>query len=528
MNRRPHRGNTLPRLSAVVAVVAAASGVWYFAGSATVMTLPAIPAGTSAASPANVKTTSSSDDAPKKAPEKLDWNFLFPDWPEQPKPALVIALTGEMNGYMRPCGCSEGQSGGLARRAGLLAFLRDTLKLNVLAVDLGDVVGKTTKLEEMRFDAARKALTKLGYKVVGLGRQDLTINLLTLVQKLANETEGVKTILGNIKAADKDMQQILEQTCKPIEVVEVGGKKIAVGSLMDPEFNKGNSDIKLDPLDAASEAMLKAAVAANAEVKVLLAYMTKEKAIDFAKAHQDWDVILTRSNGDDAAAQLDQHREGKTLIVQAGRKGKWTGIVGYWPEEKISKYRYAVVEVRPHFNEDASVEKIYNDFVKEIAQSDVLVTWSRLRHANGDQFVGAEVCGKCHTKAYKKWSEEIADSAHGKGHGHAFAFESLKKDKAKYQTSNPECVSCHTTGFEYVSGFINEKKTPQFLGNQCENCHGPGKRHADNKDDPAGRVQMKKAQTDIKNRCLDCHDADNSVHFNFDKYWPKIAHPWKD
>ena len=28
--------------------------------------------------------------------------------------------------------------------------------------------------------------------------------------------------------------------------------------------------------------------------------------------------------------------------------------------------------------------------------------------------------------------------------------------------------------------------------------------------------------------CVKCHDADNSVHFNLDTYWPKIAHPWKD
>jgi hypothetical protein len=525
MNGDDRRGVVAARLAIFLAAVLAAAGFWYFAGASRNTTIaPArIPNSDSVE-----KAVASRDEHGGKKFEKASFELLFPDWPETPKPELVIALTGEMNGYLRPCGCSEGQSGGLARRAGLLSFLRDMLKFNVLAVDLGDVVGGKPKLEEMRFDAARKGLARLGYKVVALGRQDLTIPLLTLAQKLANETDGLKTVLGNIKAADKDMQDILAGTSKPIEIIEIGGNKVAVGSLMDPEFVKGdNSEIKLDPVDAASTAMLKAASDAKAEVKVLLAYMTKEKAIDFAKKNQGWDVMLTRSNGDDAHAQLDQHREGETLIVQAGRKGKWTGIVGYWPEAKF-KYRYAVVEANPSFDEDKSVEEIYNGFVKQIADSDVLTTWSKLPHSNGDQYVGAETCGKCHTKAYKKWREEV-DSTHGKGHGHSFAFESLKKDKAKYQTSNPECLECHTTGFNFRTGFVSETKSPTLLGNQCENCHGPGKRHSENKDDLALRKQMKQSQLEIENKtCRGCHDLDNSPNFKFEKYWPKVAHPWRD
>ena len=284
MNGDHRRGVVAARLAVLLAAGLAAAGFWYFTGVSSNTTL----------SPARIpnansveKTVAELHDHGGKKFEKASFELLFPDWPETPKPALVIALTGEMNGYLRPCGCSEGQSGGLARRAGLLSFLRDTLKFNVLAVDLGDVVGGKPKLEEMRFDAARKGLARLGYKVVALGRQDLTIPLLTLVQKLSSEADGLKTVLGNIKAADKDMQDILASTSKPIEIIEIGGKKVAVGSLMDPEFVKdGNSEIKLDPVDAASTTMLKAAGDAKAEVKVLLAYMTKEKTIDFVKKNQ--------------------------------------------------------------------------------------------------------------------------------------------------------------------------------------------------------------------------------------------------
>ena len=35
----------------------------------------------------------------------------------------------------------------------------------------------------------------------------------------------------------------------------------------------------------------------------------------------------------------------------------------------------------------------------------------------------------------------------------------------------------HTTGFEYATGYENDKKTPFLSHNQCENCHGPGSGH---------------------------------------------------
>lgn len=514
MNSQPRHGRIAWAMLSVVAAAGFSSVVLHGAAGETL----------SAA-------TASADDRPAaKAPEKPTFEQLFQDWPslQESKPAFVVALTGEMSGYLRPCGCSEGQGGGLPRRAAALAYLRDEFKLDVLPLDLGDVVGNTLKIEEMRFDAARNGLAKLGYKVVGVGQRDLSLSLLTLAQKLANSPPTLKTILGNLAAKDKDLQSILAESAKPIEIVEIAGKKVAVGFLMDPAFEKESTEFKLEALETASAAMLKAADAEKPAAKVLLAYMEKDKAIAFAKDNQGWDLIMTRSSGDDAHGQLDQHREGTSLIVSAGRKGKWIGVAGFWPENKF-KFRYAAVEVSArYFTTDDGVEKIYNDLVKEIHDADVLSSMSKVQHVSRDEYVGAEACGKCHTKAYKKWSEEIAGSTHGKGHGHAFAFESLKKDRAKYQTSNPDCVSCHTTGFEYVSGFVTEAKSPKLLGNQCENCHGPGKKHSDNKDDLALRKQMKLSQTDVADHCKKCHDADNSVHFKFETYWPKIAHPWRD
>ena len=69
-------------------------------------------------------------------------------------------------------------------------------------------------------------------------------------------------------------------------------------------------------------------------------------------------------------------------------------------------------------------------------------------------------------------------------------------------------------------------------GVQCENCHGPGSKHIElvesgqlDEAKPLMRVTLETARKDL---CFNCHDPENSPHFDFDKYWPKIEHKGLD
>ena len=66
-------------------------------------------------------------------------------------------------------------------------------------------------------------------------------------------------------------------------------------------------------------------------------------------------------------------------------------------------------------------------------------------------------------------------STSGRTTKHAKAFDSLVHDPKPNTVFDAECISCHTTGFEYNSGWKSEKETPYLAGNQCENCHGPAR-----------------------------------------------------
>ena len=93
-----------------------------------------------------------------------------------------------------------------------------------------------------------------------------------------------------------------------------------------------------------------------------------------------------------------------------------------------------------------------------------------------------------------------------------------------------ECVTCHTTGFEYNTGWVSEEKTPYLKGNQCENCHGPGSKHVaepDNKDFRKA-MALTPEQAEKNRLCLSCHDGDNSPHFEMAKFYGQIAHKGLD
>ena len=88
-----------------------------------------------------------------------------------------------------------------------------------------------------------------------------------------------------------------------------------------------------------------------------------------------------------------------------------------------------------------------------------------------------------------------------------------------------------------------------MFSNGCENCHGPAARHAavelgdlevTEEEEEAlrqalhmeigeneGNMQGQQLGEAVNN-CLGCHDLDNSPDFDFQKYWPEVAHEGVD
>lgn len=97
---------------------------------------------------------------------------------------------------------------------------------------------------------------------------------------------------------------------------------------------------------------------------------------------------------------------------------------------------------------------------------------------------------------------------------HSHALKSLQRVK---KDNDPECLVCHTTGFNRQGGFISGKLTPDKANVQCESCHGAGREHAN-------YPKVQRAET-ASTKYLNCHTKENSPAYNFSTYFPKIMHP---
>lgn len=467
---------------------------------------------------------------------------LLEGW-EQPEFALL--LSGQEHGYLEPCGCSEFQSGGLARRYDLLKKMEEK-GWTVAGLDVGGLLKRNGLQSQIKLDAFRRALSEMNYQAVNLGPEEIALEPTTLVSKLANTGDSDRFL--PYLSANVSIFDLFEfGASKRFSIFEVNGHKIGVTSIVDPELTKDNPGVQDGTISVAApvealQPVVEQLEAEQPEVMILLAHAEEKVCRELAKAYPQFQLILCGEGFEDPDGEAKY--EGDTLLAHVGQKGKYVGVVGYYPKaEKPFKFELVKLD-QQRFANSAEMTEVMRYYQDRLKDENVVESEPTLQHRSGYTFVGAVDCQKCHKKAHAKWSESK----------HAHAFESLIKGRKDYQGEwisrihDPECLVCHTTGWSqlhhtrYKSGFLSEEATPLLLGNQCENCHGPGSLHSElewkaQEDRKAveyetllkarGELQLKKSEV-VKNVCTRCHDGDNSPNFDFEKYWPKVEHIGRD
>jgi hypothetical protein len=449
------------------------------------------------------------------------------DWPV---PAASLLVSGEQNGYLEPCGCTSGQLGGLIRRHELHRRLTSQ-GWNVVPVDLGGLIKDPGSamggLEQtkIKFTVALRALKAMNYQAIALSAADLKLGTLEVLGQYLNLGDSPKILAANVKPTAG-----FEQTILPSFVANAGEKKIGVTAVIDPESLKQINDPTFSDLLTISppaEALkpIAASLESSSDWQVLLVQGPPEMAKTLAEAFPAFDVVVATSVYEDPKADADEVNGGKTLIVNVGKKGKYNGLVGFFPDTD-KPIRYQRVTLGTKFDGPGAGEPIRKlideDFQAELKQAGVVENFPRRSHLSavpGATFVGAGACKSCHPNTYAKWLTSK----------HAHAYEPLTSPK-RNREFDAECITCHTTGFEYESGWVSAEKTPYLMGNQCENCHGPASMHVG--DPTNGKFRQAMALTselaDKNMLCVRCHDADNSPKFNFGTFWPQIMHKGLD
>lgn len=496
------------------------------ATAATVLVVVGCNSGTSDSAATQVSTTG-------QAPAAKSATKLFQNWP---KPVGALVITGEQGGYLTPCGCTEGQKGGLIRRMRLVEQLR-AQGWPLALIDLGSLINDPTlnggpEQTKIRYTIALQALEMLGYDALAFSAPDLKLTVAEVLSQFANLKGKLKVVSANVTP---EPAFGLEKTFLPSLRAKAGTKRLGITAVLDPATYKPITDADISVLLTTKppEDVLPATLAdleKDTDVQVLMVQGPPEAARRLAKAHPGFDVVVATSILVDPPKDPEPLNGGRTWLVQVGKKGQNVGVIGLFDDAK-QPMRYQRIEL--HINYDTPelvklgepMRKLLDEqFPSALKGANVLENFPRRKHVFGDivsdaVFIGAETCKGCHPKSYERWERSK----------HAKAYRGLVHE-GRNREADAECVRCHTTGFEYLGGFVTAETTSHLKGNQCENCHGPGSQHAAEPDNPQFRQAVARDVLDFEenHRCLSCHDEDNDTDFEFWRDWSFIDHTGRD
>ncbi len=439
------------------------------------------------------------------------------DWP---KPQAVLVISGEMDGYVEPCGCAgkENQKGGLARRHGFLQMLKKR-GWNPIALELGGQVKRFGPQAGIKFTHVAGALRTMGYQAVALGVKELNLPII-LNEVLQPSNNFVSANVGLEGAEDLIPKHRL---------IQVGGTRIGVTAVLGDRYQRRvtNREFTYKPAAEALRPVV-ASLKDQADVQVLLVHGSRTDSQELAKEFPEVDFVVTAGGAEMPPGELAEISGSRGRLVEVGHKGMYLAVIGLFDDpQKPWRYKRVALDAR-----HAETKAMYEMMVNYQAELEGVGLGGAVAvpraHPSGRSFVGSAACADCHTTAHEIWSKTP----------HAKALETLKNlDPPRHH--DPECLSCHVVGwdpqlyFPYKSGYLSEEKTPLLTHQGCENCHGPGSDHVAAE---LGELEVTEAEADLRRKqmritlqaaeanCRGCHDLDNSPEFDFDTYWPKVQH----
>src|SRR5579863_8900147 len=154
---------------------------------------------------------------------------LFAGWEA---PLAVLMLTGELHGYVEPCGCSANQLGGLSRRADLVRQI-DERGWPFSALDLGGLTNHPNRRQgKFKLDMILKCLVDMRYAGVAMGIEELQLGFDFLA---IHDPQKLPFLSANIEFF-KDPK--FEGAPLPSRIVSVGKLKIGVIAVFGPDLEE--------------------------------------------------------------------------------------------------------------------------------------------------------------------------------------------------------------------------------------------------------------------------------------------------
>lgn len=408
---------------------------------------------------------------------------------------FTLIYSGNLNGELEPCGCAEETDlGGIKRRASMIQTLRKE-NPGLFLMTSGGLISSESPRDKLKSTFILKGIATMNYDAIGVQWRDLAYG-----EKFINS--GLTTlpwVSSNWHNDHFDKQRRIERN----------GMKLAFFNWLDPKKSpQQQMQGKQQSVNNNKNALTKMIKKAKNEhyVTVLSSALTLNKALkQISLKHVD--ILIIRS-AHEVYSEPKLHRS--TLVLQPGSRGMRLGRVDITlnKKNKIGKFTHQVIRLPDSIIDAPNLAQWYDkynarvkeDYLKRVAVKKKLSTGK-------SAFAGEEICNSCHAKEHKIWQ----------GSKHASAFEQLETVNKAF---DPDCIGCHTVGFEKKGGYIDLSVTANLLNVQCESCHGAGREHADSN----GKIKVSHHDWPKKKMCMQCHVGSHSPRFELDNYWTKISH----
>jgi len=500
-----------------------------------------------------------------------------------PVPAARVAngeatlfLMADIRGVLRPCGCTvELQKGGFDRLIPFLAEERkhhpgaSLLHAGPLFYEDAEVDAKKKAQRERQAEVTADLVAQTGIDVTGATATDQIASHGHLLD-LASRAK-VQVTAANLTIAGKT---IAPRVVKEIDGLRIGIVALAATPTEDELKELPAGTAVSDPEKAAVDAV--AALKGDADVVVLLSDLGLRETKRLVRKVEGFDFAIAGGMGEHPSVADDAETVGATRVLQFHREGRYLGrltmrIVGGQRDmvdasavsddelaaldERIKKLEDSLVELKKTKQEedlpvrsaehhlasvkterdrlaakkvnvptdrssfsftqtplnwdlpqDPGIVGLMKGFDEELARINVANAGTLPELAPGQAtYVGTDACFECHADAKDFYAKTP----------HSHAWETLV-DAGK--TFDTECVSCHVTGYGKAGGsLVGHTKDREDV--QCEACHGPGSKHAEDGD--VATIVGKP----IEDTCIGCHNSHHSPKFAFATYREQLVVP---
>jgi 2',3'-cyclic-nucleotide 2'-phosphodiesterase (5'-nucleotidase family) len=452
---------------------------------------------------------------------------------------LTVLITGNVEGYLRNCGCSAGQAGGEVRKARVVKLEREDAGKPkpadrgyppaVLLLDTGNFSNAQTKVTRAEAAGVVRSMSKLNYSSVGLGLHELSYSQQDLLGLLG--AAGLPLTATNLRfvkpATGEDQSAALNNLLQPYRLVkQKSGYTVGVMQLVDlsvqSRLGKRMGLELSDPYETACGII--SAHGKEASAWILSIANAREDQADRDKLASVPGITLLigyrRTPALDSSQAQEQQLPRSIPPPYERAKDIVRVVVSYSPEGKVETVNSEQVMIQESIKPDEYVQQIINEVqpqLERLANEDAEVEDQPGVHP---RYVGESACAQCHAQIV----QQLAASKH------VHAYEALQ---AKDQQRSAACLPCHVTGYNKAGGWniLKNSERPEARGVHCENCHGPGEYHVAVQsglkappDLTLGGRNKSGLLTASERTCGACHDEPNSPNFDFKVYWPKIQH----